>query len=229
MVAYIPAPALCQGADEGLVIKIGEIIFPDFVQRLPETNSLYLELNGDYKDDFLIKIAADRFQILLGVLRAWRPTAGQRVDEVLPEIGPGSIRDEHGNQFVKAGVATAYATCGNELESYAHEAKRAFEYSKFLRNALWLNGRRDRNAADYYMVYEYAKVDLGSDKTIRTALNVSLKDIARLTNSANNLAPTEGGRHAKVSGKAEWDLDDQKKFVARFLKAWIAYRANNPC
>ena len=227
MVAYIPAPALCQGGDEDLIIEMGAIIFPGFVQRNPAANGLRLQLEGDYKDDSLLKTAADQFQILLGVLRAWRPLAGQRVDEVRPGIGPGSIRDEHGNQLVMVGSAIEYATIGAEVEAYAHEAKLASEHSPHLRNALWLNGRRDRNAADFYMVYEYAEDDLGGRKAIVAALGVTDSDITRLRKSANNLAPTDGGRHAKGSGIAAWGLDDQMEFIARFLKRWIVYRARN--
>lgn len=89
MVAYFPAPALCQGADEDLMIEMGAIIFPDFVQRTPGANGLRLRLEGDYRDDSLMKTAADQFQTLLGILRAWRPVAGQRVDEVRRVI-PGT-------------------------------------------------------------------------------------------------------------------------------------------
>jgi len=63
--AYIPAPELCQGADENLLIQMGAIIFPDFVDRNPHGNGLHLQLKGNYKDDSLIKIATDQFQILL--------------------------------------------------------------------------------------------------------------------------------------------------------------------
>ena len=90
----------------------------------------------------------------------------------------------------------------------------------------WLNGRRDRNAADFYMVYEYAEDDLGSRKEIVEALGVSNNDIKRLKNSANNLAPADGGRHANGSGIAEWGLNDQMKFVARFLKSWIRFHVH---
>lgn len=227
MVAYIPAPALCQGADEDLIIEMGAFIFPGFVQRNLGANGLRLKLGGDYKDGSLLRTAADRFQTLLGVLRAWRPLAGQRVDEVRPGIGPGSSRDEHGNQLVMVGSAIAYATLGSEVEAYAREAKLASEHSPHLRNALWLNGRRDRNAADFYMVYEYAEDDLGGRKAIVAAVGVTDNDIRKLRNSANNLAPTDGGRHAKGSRTAEWGLDDQMEFVARLLKRWIAYRASN--
>lgn len=227
MVAYFQALALCQGADENLIIEMGAIIFPDFAQRDPGINGLRMKLEGDYKDESLLKTAADQFQILLGVLRAWRPLAGQRADEVRPGIGRGSIRDEHGNQLIKMGSAISYSTFGSEVEKYAHQAKLASENSPQLRNALWLNGQRDRNAADFYMVYEYAKNDLEGDKAITAALGVAGKDITRLTSSANNLAPTDGGRHAKESGIAEWSLDDQKEFIAGFLKKWIAYRAQN--
>jgi hypothetical protein len=54
MVAYIPAPALCQGADEDLIIEMGAIICPGFVQRNPGANGLRLKLEGDYKDDSLL-------------------------------------------------------------------------------------------------------------------------------------------------------------------------------
>lgn len=227
MVAYISAPALCQGADEDQIIEMGAIIFPGFVQRNPGANGLRLNLEGDYKDDSLLKTAADQFQTLLGVLRAWRPLAGQRVDEVRPGIGPGSIRDEHGNQLVMLGSVISYATFGSKVEAYAREAKLASKHSQHLCNALWLNGRRDRNAADFYMVYEYAEDDLGGRKAIVAALGVADNDITRLKNSANNLAPTDGGRHANGSGTAEWGLDDQMGFVACFLKRWIAFRARN--
>jgi hypothetical protein len=227
MVAHIPAPALCQGADEDLLIEMGAIIFPGFVQRTPGANGLRLKLDGDYKDDSLLKTAADQFQTLLGVLRAWRPLAGQRVDEVRPGIGPGSIRDEHGNQLVMVGPVIEYATFESEVEAYAREVKLASEHSTHLCNALWLNGRRDRNAADFYMVYEYAADDLGGRKAIVAALGVTDNDITRLRKSANNLAPTEGGRHIKGFGMAEWGLDNQMEFIARFLKRWIAYRARN--
>ena len=77
------------------------------------------------------------------------------------------------------------------------------------------------------MVYKYAEDDLGGRRAIVAALGVTDNDIARLKNSANNLAPTDGGHHAKGSGAAEWGLDDQREFIARFLKRWTAYRARN--
>jgi len=118
-------------------------------------------------------------------------------------------------------------TSGSEVEVYAQKAKLGCENSVPLRNALWLNGRRDRSAADFYMVYEYAEKDFGGRKNIITTLQVSNNDLTRLTNSANNVAPTDGGRHAKGLGTAEWSLDDQKEFIARFLKSWIEFRAAN--
>ena len=226
MVAYFRAPALCQGADEDLLIEMGATIFPDFVQRVPGENGLRLRLEGDYRDDSLLKTAADQFQTLLGILRAWRPVAGQRVDEVRPGIGQGSIRDEHGNQLVKVGSAIMYLTAGPEVEAYARDVKVALQRSPHLRNALWLHGRRDRNSADFYMIYEYAEGDLGGRKAIVAALGVTDNDIPRLRKSANNLAPSDGGRHAMGTGTAEWSLDDQREYIAGFLKRWITHRAH---
>lgn len=143
MIAYIPAPALCQGADEDLIIEMGAIIFPGFVERNPSANGLRLKLEGDYRDDSLLKTVADQFQALLGVLRAWRPLAGLRSDEVRPGIGTGSIRDDHGNQVIRVGSAMAYLTCGSEVEAYAREAKLASEHSTqrwASRKGIWNGG-----------------------------------------------------------------------------------------
>ena len=114
MAAYFPAPTLCQGADEDMIIKLGGIIFPDFIHRNVVENGLRLKLEGDYMDESLLKIAEDQFQILLGVLRSWRPLAGQRADEIRPGIGSGSIRNEHGSQLVKLGGVIAYSIIGAE-------------------------------------------------------------------------------------------------------------------
>jgi hypothetical protein len=226
MVAYFPAPALCQGADEDLLIEMGATIFPDFIQRVPGANGLRLRLQGNYRDDSLMKTAADQFQTLLGILRAWRSVAGQRVDEVRPGTGTGSIRDEHGNQLVTVGSAIMYVLGGSEVEAYVRDVKVALQSSPDLRNALWLHGRRDRNSADFYMIYEYAEEDLGGRKAIIETLGVTGNDITRLRTSANNLAPSDGGRHAKGTGTAEWSLDDQREFIASFLKRWATHRAH---
>ena len=227
MVAHILAPALCQGADEDLMVEMGGVIYPGFVDRVPGANGIRLTLRGDYRDERLTELAADQFQTLLGVLRAWRSVAGQRVDEVRPGIGQGSIRDEHGNQVIMVGSAIAYTTFGSEVKTYAGLAKLAIAHSVRLADALWLNGRRDRNAADFYMIYEYAEDDLGGRSAIVKALGVSDNDITRLRMSANNLAPTDGGRHAKGTGVPEWGLDRQREFIGRFLEKWIVYRATN--
>lgn len=227
MVAHIPAPALCQGADEDLMIEMGGVIYPGFVDRVPGARGVRLTLAGDYRDESLLELAADQFQTLLGVLRAWRPLAGQRVDEMRPGIGQGSIRDEHGNQVIKVGSVIGHSTFGSEVTAYADLARRAIARSTRLADALWLNGQRDRDAADFYMIYEYAEDDLGGRSAIVKALGVSDNDITRLRASANNLAPTDGGRHAKGTGIPEWSLDRQREFIGRFLKEWIAYRATN--
>jgi hypothetical protein len=120
-----------------------------------------------------------------------------------------------------------YTTLGSEVKTYAGLAKLAIGRSIRLANALWLNGGRDRNAADFYMIYEYAEDDLGGRNAIVRALGVSDNDITRLTKSANTLGPTDGGRHAKGTGTPEWSLDHQRQFIGRFLKEWIVYRATN--
>jgi len=228
MSAIFPAPELCQGPDENLIISIGAIVFPSFVQRNRQVNGLQLSVDGDYahnyRDKSFLRKATDQFQILLGILRAWNPIAGERKDEIRPGVGPGSVRDGSGNQYISVGTAIIYVMGGSEIETYAHRAKLALERSREVYNALWLHGRRDRNAADFYMIYEYAEKEFSGPKGIKASLGISKNDIKRLKGSANNLAPVDGGRHAKTTGTPEWNLDKQKRFIADFLKQWIEYR-----
>src|SRR5688572_25965159 len=88
MTAIFPAPMLQQGADEEILLQMASVVFPGFLHRNPAGNGLQLHVEGDYKDPTRAKAAADQFQILLGALRAWRPMAGQREDEIQPGIGP---------------------------------------------------------------------------------------------------------------------------------------------
>jgi hypothetical protein len=225
MTAIFPAPMMRQGADETILLQMARIVFPGFLIRNPAGNGLWLQLDGDYKDPSLQKLAADQFQILLGALRAWRPLAGQREDEVEPGMGSGSIRDEHGNQLIRIGPALEYATAVDEVPSYSNRVQIATSRSPQLRNALWLHGRRDRNAADVYMVYEYAEQDFHGRNAVVAALGVTLKQVRTLRASANNLAPLSGGRHAGTKGKVEWDLDAQLVFIAEFVRKWITHRS----
>jgi hypothetical protein len=226
MLAYFPAPPLCQFVDEDLMLEMGAIVFPDFVQRHRGANGLRLKLEGDYRDGLLGKTAADQCQVLLGIVRAWHPLAGQRVDEVRPGIGAGPIRDEHGSQIVTLGIVIDYVSkVAAEVEAYARDAKLALQRSRNLREALWLHGGRDRTAAAVYMIYEDARMEFGGPKQITAALEVSGKALESFRSSAVNLAPVDGGRHAKRSGTPKWGLDTQLTFISRFLKSWIRYEA----
>ena len=227
MTAIVPAPLLCQGADENLLLELGSVFFPGFVARHPDGNGLRLVMDGDYADDAPLASAANRFQTLLGLLRAWRPIAGQRVDEVRPGIGPGSIRNERGDQLVKLGTVVGYLHAGTEFIAFARQAHAALNRSANLSNAVWLNGRRDRNSADFYMIYEYAEREFRGRKSIVESLGVSDNDIARLRSSTNNLGPADGGRHALGSGNAEWNIAEQMEFIACFIRRWIAFSADS--
>lgn len=149
----------------------------------------------------------------------WRELAG---------LGAGSVRDEAGNQWVGVGTVRVFATFGGEVEAFATGLRAAIDKSQGLRNALWLNGRLGRTAADYYMIHEYAQADLGGTKGVREALSISANAQVRLTASANNLSPLEGGRHATGTGSASWSLEEQRAFTADLLRRWIQYRASPP-
>lgn len=223
MRVYFRAPELRQATDIKLLSMFGAEMFPGFLCLQSGENELRLGVDGSTTDPEAEALAGERFQILLGVLRSWSALAGQRTDELNTTIGRGPITDNNGNQTVRVGSVHEYQGTEDEIISYAKCAKRACERSECVRNALWLNGRRDRNAADYYMIYEYAKQEFGKDADIASALNVTCKDLERLRCSANNLAPREGGRHAKASRPVAWSLGNQKEFVARFIRAWVTY------
>ncbi len=224
MISY-PAPLLCQGADEDLLVNMGEVIFPGFVRRHDGENGLRLWVDATEPNDEVRSVATVQFQTLLGVLRSWRSIAGELRDEQVAGLGAGSVRDEAGNQWILAGSALAPGIVGGEDHRFAEQAATAIDRSQHLRNALWLNGRASRTAADFYMIHEYAKRDLGGEQGIAATLGISAKEQGRLTQSANNLSPLEGGRHVAERNLVPWALEEQKEFAAELLRRWIGHLA----
>ena len=222
---YTSAPELCQGSDENLLLEMGNIICKDLVDRVPNANGLRLRVAGDYLDPATLEVAANEFQVLLGTIRAWNAIAGERRDEINPGIGLGPVRDENGNSVVRVGTAIMYRASNEKIQQFAAQTSIALSRSRSLRNALWLNGRRDRNSADYYMIYEYTEAELGGGSNISRILDVSLADISRLRQSANNLCPTMGGRHAEPDTAPHWGLKLQCEFIATLLRKWIIHLA----
>jgi hypothetical protein len=208
-------------ADEDLLLVIGNTIFPGFVERPEHGNGLRLWVEGDPRDEGPRVLATSRYQTVLG--------AGQLQTEHLARLGQGSVRDESGNQWLAVGPAVLYLTSGGEVEDFATAACAALGGSPEIGNALRLNGRADRTAADYYMIHEYAQKALGGAKGVRDALGIGLNDQARLTSSANNLSPLEGGRHAndgtEDGGPSRWNLGRQREFCADLLRRWIRCEA----
>lgn len=220
-----PAPALCQGADEDLLVEVGAVVFPGCIKRWPGENGLRIWVDGHPTDSRAAVDARDRFQIVLGVLRAWRRDAGELVEERRAGLGELSVRDDSGNQWVKVGPAIAYVTTGEEVATLAANASRGIGTSHNLRDALWLYGKANRTAADFYMIYEYAKREFGGPKRIREALGLSDDFQERLTKSANNLPPREGGRHVEGRVAAPMGLNEQGEYVAQLLRLWMAQYA----
>jgi hypothetical protein len=218
-----PSPALVQGSDEELILQIGSFVYPDFLTRVQGENGLRMWVEGDPKDPGAQALAAAMFQRLLGALRIYRTDAGQLADEQRKGVGAGSVRDEKGNHYVTVGTVIVRPTFPGEVEAFATRVRSAMNNSLQLTNALWLNGRTGRTAADYYMIHEYAQMEFGGVKEVRDALNVSAAEQDKLKQSANNLSPLEGGRHALLTGSAPWTLEQQQKFTAELLMRWIDY------
>src|SRR6266542_3204249 len=195
-----PAPALCQGADEDLLLEIGSIMFPGCITRWPGENGLRLWVEGKPTDPAAGAEALARFQTVLGVLRAWGPRAGELRDERRRGLGEGSVRDEAGNQWVTVGQAIEYRMADGEVEKLAAAAAQGINTSQNLRIALWFIGR----------------------KGVSSALGLSKNSLDRLGTSANNLSPLAGGRHANDGVVPTMGLDEQREYIAELLRRWIA-------
>lgn len=220
-----PAPEMCQGADEDLMVRIGEVVFPGRIQRWPTENGLRIWVDGHPNCPDSRNSAVAIFQTVLGVLRSWRADAGELHEEARGGVGAGSVRDEAGNQWVSVGTVMDYSVADREIENFAFQSRAGIEASGNLSNALWLNGRTGRSSADYYMIHEYAEFEFQDKKGIRDALGISVKSQEKLTWSANRLSPIAGGRHAQVSDHGALDLNGQKAFTARLLREWICLAA----
>jgi hypothetical protein len=223
-----PAPALCQGADEDLMIQLGMIIFPECLRRWPRENGFRIWVDGSPDELGARSEAVAHFQIVLGVLRAWRPDAGQLEEERRASLGEGSIRDEAGNQTLMLGPAIFWTSSVGDIERLAHNTRRGIAQSQPLRNALWLNGRTNRTAADYYMIHEYARRGLGDNEGIRHTTGISMSAQKSLTKSANKLSPLDGGRHANEGEKDLMTLDEQRVLISELLRSWIDTFAHSP-
>lgn len=218
------APELCQMADEDHLLSLGSIIYPGLVRRHPRENGLRLWVDGGPDDESRVR-AATRFKILLGVLRARWPGEGELREERLAGLGPGAARGADGGQWLKIGPVLYYTATDDEVRAYAQTAAVAISDSQNVRNALWLNGRANRTAADFYMIHEYARRDFGAERNITATLGVSRRQQRLLRWSANNLSPLEGGRHACEGAPAPWSLDTQERFIADLLRLWMSHLA----
>jgi hypothetical protein len=220
------APELCQAADEDLLLQMGKAIFRGFVSRDEDEGGLRLWVAGKTPNKASGTKAEAKFQTLLGILRAWRSGAGEVVDERRGGLGQdGAARDDNGTQYLTLRPVAIYVGVGDEVRSHAKNAALAIKASQNIRNALWLSGRTNRTAADFYMIHEYAEHDLGGKKGITAKLGISGKQQDNLTQSANNLSPLAGGRHARGQKAAPWTLKEQEEFTADMLRRWISHLA----
>jgi hypothetical protein len=225
MISY-KAPELCLGADQDLLLAMGKAVFRGLVRRDEDEGGLRLWVAGKIPSKASQTKAEAQFQTLLGVLRAWQSDAGELVEERLGGLGQGgAARDDRGTQYLTLPPLPIHASVGDEVRSHAKNAALAIKMSQDIRNALWLNGRSNRTAADFYMIHEYAEHDLGGKKGITARLGISGKQQDKLTQSANNLSPLEGGRHATGQKGVPWTLEEQREFTADMLRRWISHLA----
>ena len=213
-------PDVTQGADQSALVKISDVIEPGFITVNVDTGQYVLRLPGDPKVDDLdlaTKTASARFSEMLGVLRAKKHGRG----ELQVEVGRTHIRDEHGNQIVRVGTAKVYVSSPGEMQTFASKAATGLSTSAEFRNALRVFGRANRDAADFYLVYELAKKQFGGSQEIRDRLGLSKARLNEFRKSANHLSATDGGRHAIGDpSKATMNLDQMSRFTTELVAAW---------
>lgn len=216
-----PALELCQHEDEELLCAIGELLYPGFVRRTPDENGLRLWVEGSKPEADSRNVAKSKFRVLLGALRSWRVGAGELQVERLDGLGPSAARDDDGNQWLAIPTALIYDLAGDPHLTFGRDVATAVSQSVHLTNAFFVNGRTSRTATDFYMIHEYAEREFNGVKGIRSELGLSLTSQRLLTQSANNLSPHDGGRHADPAGSARWSLGQQQTHVSDLLQRWV--------
>ncbi len=221
--------ALVQGDDEGDVVQLAAVMCPGVVTRRAGTDGLWITTPCDDRSDIASRedaLAAGRshFLLLLGVLRAWHPGAGQVRDELWAGLCLGAVVDHENNHFVTLGSIICRTKFGGELEAFASAAANGIRQSRHLRSAILMNARPNRDCAEYYMIQEYAELDFEGRDGVAKYLGISVSEQKRFRSSANQLHPDDGGRHATGNGIVPMELERQCDYVAELLRRWIIYQ-----
>jgi hypothetical protein len=143
--------------------------------------------------------------------------------ELQEEVIRSPAWDTAGNVVVRVGTVKVYASFGDDIGDFARRAQTAISTCHGLRQALELHGKANRDAGDFYNIYELAREEFGGEDGVRSVLRVSMKEQKAFTASANNLLPSDGGRHATGTNPAavKMQMESMAEFVARLLTAWI--------
>ena len=223
-----PIPELSQYADQRELVTISDVIDPGFIVLNPDTRQFVMRVDGNPHTDDLqaaLAMAEDRFSELLGVLRAQKEGRGERREE----IGRAPARDEFGNQVVPIGTAKEYMRFPGVVETFAARAAAGMTASTNFQQAFRVFGRANRDAADYYLVYEFMEEEFGGWRGIHDRLGFSRAQLEEFTKSANHLAATHGGRHASGDpAKASMTLDEMERFMREVVSAWVNHQTNGP-
>lgn len=210
-------------------MEVGAVLDPGLVRRHEGENGLRLWVEGGAGEEAAGE-AFRRFRVLLGVVRVWKPAAGELVVEREASLGSGAARDEAGNQTIHLGIALMYVRFPGDLEGFTSRVREAIDRHPRLSDAVGIYGKGNRDAADYFNIGELCAADFGrSSIAVVQQLGIGLDELKLFKWSANNLSATDGGRHAiqnrinrpPTPGAVAWSLDEMRDFVARVIRAWI--------
>jgi hypothetical protein len=191
------------------------------LRRSPDENGIRVWVEGLPGSEKSRSDALRLFRVALGLLRARHREAGELREEQGGGLGAGSSRDAEGNQSLLLGQARLISDIGGSFDHLIRAAESSLAASKNLGGALEVNGRPNRDAADYYLIYEFAEAEFGGSTGIGGKLGILEASQERFTRSANNLPAVDGGRHATNNSNAPMDLAAMDDFIRGLLQAWV--------
>lgn len=146
-----PIPEMTQGDDQQAMALLSNVISPGFIFKDPDGRYV-MNVAGDLSDDLdhAERSARRRFHEVLGVLRAFKHGRGELQSELVrsPARGPS------GAQVIRVGTVKVYMTTPGSLERFGESAYRAFLASSRFHEAVYLFGKPNRDAGDFYTIHE---------------------------------------------------------------------------
>lgn len=226
-------PELCSGDEADVLIETGNRMLGDEVfLRQPQHNGVWVrtpyavdELRNERgKVDWSRPMAKGLsiFQLCLGALRTWQTDFGTLREEWNRVFGFGNFWDIESNaRYAVVSPAIDYTSSNRrKRDGIVRAIYSAADKSDRFCDAVVLYGRSNREAAEYYMIWELVEMDLGHKNRVDKRLGIPQGLYDKVRRSCCSLPPTLGGRHARLDKPEELSLSNIRDETARLLQRW---------